>query len=53
MEDDPEDHSKRLTEIYGKFMDAFDYFKDKNNLNIDVNDLTKPFNPKKLREKLD
>ena len=24
LEDDPEDHSKRLTEIYGKFMDAFD-----------------------------
>jgi hypothetical protein len=42
-----------LTEIYGKFLDAFDQFKDKNNIQIDVNDLTKPFDPTKLREKID
>lgn len=53
LEDDQEDHSKRLTEIYGKFLDAFDQFKDKNNIQIDVNDLTKPFDPKRLREKID
>jgi hypothetical protein len=41
-----------LAEIYGKFLDAFDQFKDKNNIQIDVNDLTKPFDPTRLRVKL-
>ncbi len=53
LEDDEEDHSKRLTDIYGKFLDAFELFKDKNNLLIEVGDLTKPFEPSRVREKLE
>jgi hypothetical protein len=53
LENDEEDHSKRLTDIYGKFLDAFEQFKEKNNLLIEVGDLTKPFEPQKVREKLE
>ena len=34
-------------------MDAFDQFKDKNNIQMNVNDLTRPFDPTQVREKLD
>ena len=34
-------------------MGAFEAFKDKNNLLIDIGDLTKPFDPQRVRAKLD
>lgn len=40
-----------MTEIYGKFLDAFDKFKDKNDIQIEVDDLTKPFDPTRIRER--
>lgn len=39
------DHGERLGEIYGKFITAFEDFKDKNNLLINIGDLTESFDP--------
>ena len=46
------DHSERLQEIYGKFLHAFEHFKDKHGIIMDVGDLTKPFEPEMVKAKL-
>lgn len=44
-------HCERLQEIYRKFLRAFEEFKDKNGLAVDVGDLTRPFDPEFVRMK--
>jgi len=44
-------HCERLQEIYKKFLRAFEEFKDKNGLAVDVGDLTRPFDPEFVRMK--
>lgn len=52
QEEEEEDrHCERLQDIYRKFLRAFEDFKDKNGLAVDVGDLTRPFDPEFVRMK--
>ena len=51
-EQEDDGHCERLQEIYRKFLQAFEQFKDKNGLHIDVGDITKPFDPEFVRMKI-